>query len=182
LVLFFKKERLPFLQPTTRLGVHPKLAAYEAGMRVTRSHDTRNVSIGQRLRAARLRLGISQQEAANRIGVSYQQINKYERGSNVLSGVALLDLADLLKVKVGWLLGEEGLADTGPPVTSSRIENRMLNAMSKVKDPSRLLLAVRFVETMTDSAAAEENPGEQADSNARQVNEGRTGPGRSHLT
>ena len=44
--------------------------------------------IGSRVRMRRMRLGLSQQELADRIGLSWQQVQKYEHGVNRLAGKA----------------------------------------------------------------------------------------------
>jgi transcriptional regulator with XRE-family HTH domain len=121
-------------------------------MRINRARDSRHAEIGQRLRSARLRLGISQVEVGKRLGVSYQQVNKYERGSNVLSGVAVLDLAELLHVRVGWLLGEPGSEESGPPVASRQLESRLLTALAKLEGRGRRMLALRTIEALAASA------------------------------
>jgi transcriptional regulator with XRE-family HTH domain len=123
-------------------------------MKVSRDYDPRHISIGKRVRSARLRLNLSQVEVGRRLGVSYQQINKYEQGKSALSGVALLDLADLLKVSVGWLLGEVGVAEAGPPVTASRIESRVLSALSRLDNHAAQLLVLRFAETLVPGVSA----------------------------
>jgi hypothetical protein len=46
----------------------------------------------------------------------------------------------------------------------------MLDAMSKVKDPSRLLLAVRFVETMVAACPRANNEADPSDHDLRQIN------------
>ena len=56
--------------------------------------------IGARLKTARLAAGINQTELAKVIGSSFQQIQKYERGINRISSVALLSFAQILNVPI----------------------------------------------------------------------------------
>jgi len=56
-------------------------------------------AIGQRLRAYRLAAGMSQTAVGNRLGVTFQQIQKYEKGVNRLSGARLVAVTELLHVK-----------------------------------------------------------------------------------
>jgi len=51
--------------------------------------------IGQWIRERRLALGLTQQEMGDRIGVTYQQLHKYERGINRLSIASLLKICQL---------------------------------------------------------------------------------------
>ena len=67
------------------------------------------LSIGARLRARRRQLGLSQTDLAERLGVSFQQIQKYERGANRIAASTLIAAAEALSTTVAWLVGEEGL-------------------------------------------------------------------------
>lgn len=57
-------------------------------------------------------LGLSQQQMADLIGVTYQQAHKYERGINRISAGRLYEIAKVLGVPVSYFY--EGLADGGP--------------------------------------------------------------------
>ena len=70
--------------------------------------DPVDVAIGARMRLRRKSLGISQGVLSERVGVSFQQIQKYERGANRVSGSMLVSIARALDTTVGWLVGEEG--------------------------------------------------------------------------
>ena len=64
--------------------------------------------VGTRIRERRVMLGLSQQQLAQMIGVTYQQAHKYERGLNRISAGRLYEIAQVLKVPVSWFF--EGLA------------------------------------------------------------------------
>lgn len=70
--------------------------------------DPVDIAIGARMRLRRKSLGISQGVLSDRVGVSFQQIQKYERGANRVSGSMLVAIASALDTTVGWLVGEEG--------------------------------------------------------------------------
>ena len=70
--------------------------------------DPVDIAIGARMRLRRKTLGMSQGALADRIGVSFQQVQKYERGANRVSGSTLVSVADALETSVGWLVGEDG--------------------------------------------------------------------------
>jgi transcriptional regulator with XRE-family HTH domain len=76
-------------------------------------------AIGARLRARRKSMKLSQTELANRIGVSFQQVQKYERGANRVAGSTLVAIAAALEVTVGWLVGEEGAGDAEDDVLAA---------------------------------------------------------------
>jgi transcriptional regulator with XRE-family HTH domain len=65
--------------------------------------------IGQRVRFRRILLGLSQEELSAQLGLSFQQVQKYESGSNRISASRLLDLAGALKCNFAFFF--EGLPD-----------------------------------------------------------------------
>jgi transcriptional regulator with XRE-family HTH domain len=64
--------------------------------------------VGARIRERRIMMGLSQQQLAKMIGVTYQQAHKYERGLNRISAGRLFEIAQVLGVPVAWFF--EGLA------------------------------------------------------------------------
>jgi transcriptional regulator with XRE-family HTH domain len=62
-----------------------------------------DVAIGQRIRERRRALGRSQQDLAEALGVSFQQVQKYERGANRVSFSRLVEIAGALKCRLGDL-------------------------------------------------------------------------------
>lgn len=68
--------------------------------------------VGARIRERRVMLGLSQQQLAQMIGVTYQQAHKYERGLNRISAGRLYEIAQVLSVPVSWFF--EGLESDGP--------------------------------------------------------------------
>lgn len=69
--------------------------------------DPVDLAIGARVRMRRKSLSLSQGALAARIGVTFQQVQKYERGANRVSGSMLVAVAQALDTSVGWLVGEE---------------------------------------------------------------------------
>jgi transcriptional regulator with XRE-family HTH domain len=58
--------------------------------------------VGTRMRERRIRLGLTQQAMAKLIGMTYQQIHKYEKGINRLAAGRLYQIAQALDVEVGY--------------------------------------------------------------------------------
>src|SRR5436305_3020081 len=68
--------------------------------------------VGSRIRERRIMLGLTQQQLAEMIGVTYQQEHKYERGINRVSAGRLFEIARVLSVQVGYFyegIGEDGV-------------------------------------------------------------------------
>ncbi len=88
-------------------------------------------AIGKRIRAARRAKRLTQTQLGHRLGVSFQQIQKYESGANRLSGHRLVILAETLEQPVSWMLGTtEGdgrVYDIGVPLACQ-------NAFSSIED------------------------------------------------
>lgn len=70
--------------------------------------DPIDLHIGQRLRAERLAAGLSQTELGTALNVTFQQIQKYERGSNRVSASVLVKAAHALNLSILELLPPEG--------------------------------------------------------------------------
>ena len=64
--------------------------------------DNFNKHLGGRLKIRRLALGLTQTKVAKAINVTFQQIQKYEKGTNGVSSIRLLQLANYLKVPVNY--------------------------------------------------------------------------------
>lgn len=71
--------------------------------------------VGRRLRQRRIELGMSQQKLSGVTGVSYQQIQKYERGTNRIGASMLWLLSDVLNVETAYFF--EGLSRHGRPAS-----------------------------------------------------------------
>lgn len=69
-----------------------------------------DIRLGRRLREARVSRGLSQSALAKRLGITFQQVQKYESGSNRVGGSRLWDLSCILDVPVGYFF--EGLPDS----------------------------------------------------------------------
>ncbi len=68
-----------------------------------------NIHLGKKLRMRRLSLGLTQTKVANAINVTFQQIQKYEKGTNGVSSSRLIQLSRYLKVPVTYFF--EDFAD-----------------------------------------------------------------------
>jgi len=64
--------------------------------------DNFNKHLGNKLKLRRLALGLTQTKVAKAIHVTFQQIQKYEKGTNGVSSIRLLQIANYLKVQVNY--------------------------------------------------------------------------------
>jgi transcriptional regulator with XRE-family HTH domain len=68
-----------------------------------------DVHVGKRVRHRRWLVGMTQQQLAEKVGIKFQQIQKYETGANRVSASRLWDIADALDVPVAFFF--EGIED-----------------------------------------------------------------------
>ena len=73
--------------------------------------DPIDVAVGTRIRVQRRHLKISQDELAQVLGLTFQQVQKYERGTNRVSASMLVRIAAKLQTTVGSLVGEDMVAE-----------------------------------------------------------------------
>ncbi|MFN3642497.1 MAG: helix-turn-helix domain-containing protein [Gemmobacter sp.] len=73
--------------------------------------------VGKRIRHRRWMLGMTQQQLADRVGIKFQQIQKYETGMNRVSASRLYEIAGVLEVPVSFFF--EGLDGNAPTPTAA---------------------------------------------------------------
>src|SRR6201996_5506142 len=93
-------------------GAQPDEAAPRRGASRTQDIDRH---VGARVRERRIMMGLTQQQLADLIGVTYQQAHKYERGINRVSAGRLYEISRVLSVPVSYFF--DGLdTQTGRPI------------------------------------------------------------------
>jgi transcriptional regulator with XRE-family HTH domain len=98
-------------------------------------------AIGERIRTQRMATGMSQEELGSRLGVSFQQVQKYEKGVNRISAVRLSEIADALDTNAVTILdGVDGDSKSkSTPISrfmSTKVGVDLIEAMLEIKDPS----------------------------------------------
>lgn len=76
-----------------------------------------DVHVGKRVRHRRWMVGMTQQQLAEKVGIKFQQIQKYETGMNRVSASRLWDISDALDVPVAYFF--EGLRETAEEEVSA---------------------------------------------------------------
>ena len=76
-----------------------------------RAPEEVDMHVGARIRLRRRFLGLTQQQLAEQLGLTFQQVQKYERGSNRVSASKLYEISRALQTPVPYFF--EGLSDTG---------------------------------------------------------------------
>lgn len=144
-----------------------------------------NLHVGECIRRRRTSLGISQQRLAEILGISFQQVQKYERGVNRMSVERLCSIAEALETAVGALLptAPSATGDGGDSASSGRGQNPdaaiprrealgLIRHYSRIKNEAIRRRAYEVVRTLADadakalehcdSTAAPESPARRA--------------------
>jgi len=115
-----------------------------------------DVKVGARIRSRRKILGISQSALGERLGITFQQIQKYEKGTNRVGASRLVGIANLLGTTPAALLGEEegGSAQKSPELEAiekmiGTSEGAALNrAFARIKDATVRKSIIGLVKTL----------------------------------
>lgn len=97
-----------------------------------------DIHIGQSIRAFRTRRGLSQSALGERIGVTFQQVQKYERGTNRVSGSRLYEIAGVLGVSIADFY--EGLPDPSQVARTGENVPDLETVFNSVPDAASLRL------------------------------------------
>ena len=98
--------------------------------------DNFNKHLGSKLKLRRLALGLTQTKVAKAINVTFQQIQKYEKGTNGVSSIRLLQLANFLKVPVNYFF--EDFSEYLTNLEKSKETNKVINYNFLIKLYSEL--------------------------------------------
>lgn len=119
---------------------------------VTRKSGPLDAMVGARIRMFRVNRGMSQTMLAERIGVTFQQVQKYERGANRVGASRLSQIASVLGVSVGELF-ESSQAES--PGLNSPVHLlaepgalRVLKAYARTTSPRVRLCIAKLVESI----------------------------------
>ena len=103
-----------------------------------------DIALGARIRIRRKTLGLSQDDLASQIGLTFQQIQKYERGANRVSFSRLVDIARTLKCRVQDLIGDLDVeGDVSDQVAIEAVQLKETGAVELIKAYSSILSAGR---------------------------------------
>jgi transcriptional regulator with XRE-family HTH domain len=123
----------------------------EGHLRARRA-DSRDHEVGKRIRTRRLEQRLSQTELASKIGVTFQQVQKYEKGVNRVGAGRLERIASALSVPVGFFFDAnkiEGDASVFSHLQSSG-SVRIMKAFTRIKSRKARQLLVELAEELAD--------------------------------
>ena len=124
--------------------------------------DPIDVAVGHRIRVRRKWLGISQSTLADHLGVSFQQVQKYERGANRVSASMLVKIAQKLDTSVGELVGETA-APLGDESLFEKLAvpgaDQLLEAFASVQQPAMRTAILNLTRSLIEESSDERTLG-----------------------
>lgn len=111
--------------------------------------------VGERIRLRRTELGLTQEQLANALDVSYQQIQKYETGANRISAGRIFEIARKLDVDISYFFDglsqdDEGAAAPLEHGGRQRSAIELVRKFAQIKDPEVRAAIAGLVKTIVD--------------------------------
>ena len=123
--------------------------------------------VGSRVRMRRMMISMSQEKLGERLGITFQQVQKYEKGTNRIGASRLHQIANILSVPVAFFYDDmpggeaaAGFGESGNPVYVSEFMSSpeglaLAKAFMKVADPKLRRRIVDLVEAMVVASATD---------------------------
>ena len=127
-----------------------------------------DIHVGSRVRLRRMMLGMSQEKLGDALGITFQQIQKYEKGTNRIGASRLQHIATVLSVPVSFFFEDApGTPDAAAGLAESRPPNYVVDFLSSSEGVQLNKAFVRIKDTklrrriidLVRAAAGEDEPG-----------------------
>ena len=119
--------------------------------------------VGSRVRMRRKMLGLSQEKLGEQLGITFQQVQKYEKGANRIGASRLQTISQVLEVPIGYFFPQEPAAvgGMGESAQSDYVSDFMMSsegielnrAFAQIKDPKLRRKVIELVRTMASTEA-----------------------------
>jgi transcriptional regulator with XRE-family HTH domain len=124
-------------------------------MTTSKGPDSVDQMVGRNIRIYRLQKRLTQTELADELGLTFQQVQKYEKGTNRVGSGRLLKIATFLAVPVTALFnGSDEMEDTDKQLIFDQLAkphaNRLLQAFARIDDDGLRLSVVQLVEQIAN--------------------------------
>jgi transcriptional regulator with XRE-family HTH domain len=124
-----------------------------------------DVHVGSRIRLRRNMIAMSQEKLGERLGITFQQIQKYEKGTNRVGASRLQAISAILNVPVEYFFqdapredgqpngfGEDAAAPLVPDFLSSAESMQLSRAFMKISDPKVRRKIIDLIKTLADDS------------------------------
>lgn len=114
--------------------------------------------VGDRIRRRRILMGLTQDQLGESLGISYQQIQKYETGANRVSAGRLYLIATRLEVSPGWFfdpMQSDATSEDFDELGSSRLLMEFVRCFARIKEERLKTVLVSLVRTLANEDEAD---------------------------
>jgi transcriptional regulator with XRE-family HTH domain len=122
----------------------------------SKQQDPLDIEVGRRVRSLRLEKGMSQEKLGNQLALTFQQIQKYENGTNRIGAARLQRIAQILGVSVSALYPDPVPAGRTSQEVAELIDTgstlRLLRAYSRMRSPSLQRALTTLVEEIAEKS------------------------------
>jgi transcriptional regulator with XRE-family HTH domain len=128
-----------------------------------RAANPTDLHVGERVRMYRVKAGISQTTLGRHLGITFQQVQKYERGANRIGASRLHQISETLNIPVGLLFddlpgskrgGTDNLMNEFVDFLGTPLGQRLLQGFMKIQDKNVRAHLVRLIEGIAEKALA----------------------------
>jgi len=127
-------------------------------------HDV-DIHVGGRVRLRRSALGLSQDQLGAAIGLSFQQVQKYERGANKIGASRLYEMSKILQTPISYFFenyGDNSLAEDGnSPYQADPVLKRetleLMRAYHQIINPKQRKKILKLVQALAEDSQRESN-------------------------
>lgn len=117
-----------------------------------RASGVSDEALGKKIRAARTLIKMSQGDLGEKLGVSFQQVQKYEKGANRISQARLVEIALAVGQPISYFLGDGGAISKEMQEVQDCIATRegmdLIKAFVKLKHASQKVAIISLVKEM----------------------------------
>ena|SRR5436190_1349544 len=124
---------------------------------ITRSATPIDIEVGKRIRLRRIERGLSQTELGDHLGITFQQVQKYENGVNRVGAARLNKIAELLQVPIAFFFHKDGAKskleknDIDTSLFAHAANSvRLLKAFSKIDDAAVQRRIIALAESIAE--------------------------------
>lgn len=120
-----------------------------------------DIALGSRIRLRRRELGFSQEQLAREVGITFQQVQKYEHGTNRVSFSRLVEIAQALKCGVAEIIGDLDRAGGTEPFSrhiaslSEAGATELLDAYASIGSPKHRRAILNLAKQLAEGKAAD---------------------------
>jgi transcriptional regulator with XRE-family HTH domain len=114
-----------------------------------------DAEVGQSIRMHRKNAKMTLQGLADKLGIAYQQVQKYETGVNRVGAGRLLEIAEILSIPVAsFFENSRGMGGEAPSDAEATQQGRqLLHTFMRIKDPQKRRAALAYLKSLSEQEA-----------------------------